>query len=159
MHIQAGPASAPGGGARAIAPRARLDGASFAADCTACEDTTMASTAPTIIPQSIDELTSLYAFREPDEVVRFLNAYPHVIPLLNEAWPHIVRHFGPETPVILEVVPDRESEREDDDELFALIETELPPEEAGPLLARFDEWWLANLRRAKHRLEFTLWHR
>ena len=119
----------------------------------------MASTAAMTVPRPIDDLRSLYSFREPETVVRFLSAYPHVIPLLIEARPHIVRHFGEDTPVVLEVVPDRESENEDDDELFALIQTELPPEEARPRLTRFDDWWLANVRRAKYRLEFTLWHR
>ena len=158
MHIRAGMTSAPGG-AKPFEPRARLGGTAFAADRTTHEDTTMASTAPTIIPQPIDDLRALYAFREPEAVVRFLRAYPHVVPLLIEARPHIVRHFGDETPVVLEVVPDRETGNEDDDELFALIQTDLPPEEARPRFARFDDWWLANLKRAECRLEFDLWYR
>ena len=145
--------------AKPFEPRARLGGTRFAAARTVCGDMTMASTATTIVPQSIEDLTSLYAFRGTEEVVRFLNAYPHVIPLLIEARPHIVRHFGPETPVMLEVVPDRESGDEEDDELFALIQTELPPEEAMPRLdAIRNDWWLANVRRALNRLEFGLWY-
>ena len=91
-------------------------------------------------------------------MVRFLKFHPHLVPLLIEARPIIVRHFGPDTPVRLEAVIDPESEAEDGDApLFATVRTHLEPETARPRLRSFDrEWWLANLRRSDHRLELGL---
>ena len=44
-------------------------------------------------------------------------------------------------------------------QLFALIQTDLPLEETRSRFDRFrDEWWLGNLRRAKDRLEFSVWY-
>lgn len=116
--------------------------------------TTTTPSAPTI-----DDVQARYSFREPEAVVDFLAACPHVVPLLIEARPVIDRHFGAETPVVLEVVPDRESGDEEDNEVFALIQTGLPHGEAMPRLDRFDEWWLTNVGRALNRLEFGLWYR
>ncbi len=113
-------------------------------------------------PKTIDDLRDLYVVRptefEIQDVVRFLNLHLHLVPLLIAARPVLARHFGPDTPVRLEVVIDRESEPEDGDaHLFAMVRTQLEPEAARPLLRRFDRaWWLANLRRSDHRLEFGL---
>ncbi len=122
----------------------------------------MTVTTPPVSPQAIADLRDLYAFRDAEfevqDVPRFLNLHPHLVPLLLEARPIIARHFGPDIPVRLEVVLDPESEAEDGDaQLFAMIETQLSPEEARPRLDRFDqEWWLSNLRRADCRLEFSI---
>jgi len=118
----------------------------------------MASTT-TLQLYAIDDLDGLYFFREPDEVRRFLTTYPFLIPLLVEARDVIAQHFPAATRVALNLLYDRESENEDDTELFALVQTSLPPEEARPLLDRFtQEWWLRVFRRAQGRLEFNLWY-
>lgn len=107
----------------------------------------MAATATTALPQSVEELTALYTFRDRETVVGFVTTHPHLVPLLVEARPEIARYFGPETPVVLEVIPDREAEGYSD--LFALIQTALPGTEAAARLDQLDEaWWLDALERA-----------
>lgn len=124
----------------------------------------MASISAPLSPTTLDDLRQLYAVKEAEtdilDVDRFLHRHGQIVPLLFEARPAIARHFGPDTPVRLEVVVDPESDAEDGDaELFAMIQTRFQPEEAMPRLVRFrDEWWLANLRRANCRLEFGLWY-
>lgn len=82
-----------------------------------------------------------YAFRRSQEVSRFLQAHPFLVPLLLEAYGEIDQYFGPSPDVVLEVITDPESEN--DRELFALVQTELSPDDALHRLDRFDqEWWL-----------------
>lgn len=118
----------------------------------------MASTTSLPAPTT-DDVATLYLFREPDEVRRFLTTYPFLVPLLVEARQIIAQHFPPGTPVALDLLYDRETGSEDDTELFALVQTNLAPEETRPRFDRFrDEWWLGNFRRAKDRLEFSVWY-
>jgi len=83
----------------------------------------------------------LYTFRRPSEVLEFLNAHPFLVPPLMEAHGKIAQYFGPFPDVVLEVVTDPEAEN--DRELFALVQTDLSPDEALHRLDRLDqEWWL-----------------
>ncbi len=96
----------------------------------------------------VAELGARYGFREPAAVVAFLHDHAYLVPLLNEAADQIARHFGAETPVVLEVVVDREAE--DQRELFALIQADLPFADAKRRLDDLDaSWWLEALERAR----------
>ena len=65
-------------------------------------------------------------------------------------------HFSPDTPTALEVFYDLDDEHEEP-ELFALIETTLPAEEAAVQLDRLDEtWWLDAVPRSQFILTITL---
>jgi len=109
-------------------------------------------------PQTIDDLRAGYAFRRPDEIADFLETHPFLVPLLLEARPVIARHFGAETPVVLEVSYDPEDN--DLTQLVGFIETDLEPEAALARESRFwDDWWLANVNRGQWRLAFGPWYR
>ncbi len=124
----------------------------------------MATSTVPISPSDLAEVRDLYdgqaAEHELLDVDRFLVLHPQVVPLLIEARPLLAEHFGPETPVRLEVVVDPESDAEDGQaQLFAMVLTGLEPEEARPLLRRFDhEWWLPRLRQSDGRLAFGIWY-
>src|SRR5215472_16363143 len=63
---------------------------------------------PPVSPEVLDlNIEKLYIFRDPPEVTSFLEEYPFLIPLLQEARMHIRRYF-PDSDVILEVVTDPE---------------------------------------------------
>lgn len=94
---------------------------------------------PTVVP---DQIAARYALRRPTEIAAFLRARPHLVPLLIEAAEVVPRYFGPDAPLVLELVTDPE---EDDPlpELFALIQMRFDPEGAVDRLDRLDEdWWL-----------------
>jgi len=88
-----------------------------------------------------DIVSDLYSFRDRTEVRAYLELHGEVLPVLVEAYSHIQAHFGSGTPVVLTVISepaDRQSA-----ELFALISTSLPVEQALAAMRRFDEeWWL-----------------
>ena len=92
----------------------------------------------------IGSVEQFYMLRGPEEVAEFLRAQPVLVPLLLEAYPQIARHFGAGPEVVLEVVVDPEAV--DDRQLFALILTGLPAEDALARLERLDrEWWLGAM--------------
>ena len=93
------------------------------------------------IEPALQTLEQLYTFRRPEEVSEFLRDHSFLVPLLLEAHGKIEQYFGSSSEVILEVITDPEAE--DDHELFALVPTNLSPDEALSHLDRFDqEWWL-----------------
>ncbi len=96
----------------------------------------------------IADLGVRYIFRDPTAVTTFLRDHAYLVPLLDEAADQIARHFGEMTPVVLEVVVDREAENQR--ELFALIQADLPFAEANRRLDELgDSWWLEALDRAR----------
>ncbi len=100
---------------------------------------------------AIKSFERLYAFRRPEEVRQFLEAYPFLVALLRETRDKIGDYFGPQTAVTLEVVTDPEAI--DDRELFAFIQTSLPSHEALDKLERLDqEWWLDAADRSEGKL-------
>lgn len=111
-------------------------------------------------PRIVDDLTGIYAFKEPEDVASFLDAHPFLVPLLIEVRPVIERYF-PGTPVVLEL--DYEPDAEDEAEaaeltvLFATVQSSLIPGESRRRLKRFDhDWWLANRHRGEGRLALGL---
>jgi hypothetical protein len=94
------------------------------------------------VDDALDRLAARYAFRRPEEVLAYLCQYPNLIPILLEAAVVIPRYFGPDAPLILEVVIDPESEIEAR-ELLAIARVSLTPDEALARMDRLDEeWWL-----------------
>ena len=87
-------------------------------------------------------LADLYRFDDREAVTGFLQRHDFLVELLVEARQHIRTHFGPDTPAALEVVYDPEDEHAEP-QLFALVKTTRPAEEALMRLDRLDEtWWL-----------------
>ncbi len=100
----------------------------------------MTHNAPVIISQSeIDSIQKLYTFKEPTEVVQFLEKYPFIVPPLLEA-PTKLRKYFPNEPIFLEVVPDPEIVNYVQLILSILITLDSP--EALFRLNKFDEDWL-----------------
>ncbi len=103
----------------------------------------------TIATDVIERIAARYDFRGdgvPDAVT---DAGPEVAALLLEAADQIAAYFGQQTTVVLEFFSDPDDE-DDPGELFALIQTTLPLEQARPLMAQFrDEWWLLAISRAR----------
>ena len=96
-----------------------------------------------------------YVFRgERVEVLRFLERYPFLVPLLVETYYNIVEYI-PHSLVFLAVVTD--PEEFGTDQLIASIATDLGPEEAADALSHLDKkWWLNSLKRAQGKLCITL---
>jgi hypothetical protein len=102
----------------------------------------------------IGELNRLYDFRD-DLVESFLEENPSLGHLLFEAHKVIPEYFGSEVEMALEVVADPEALA--DQQLFVLIQTELPRKDARMRLAELDQaWWLSALPAAEGRMEIAL---
>lgn len=92
-----------------------------------------------------------FTLRRTEEVRQFLEAHPFLISLLKEARARIDEYFGSHNDVVLEVVT--EPEADDDRELFAFVQTDLPHQEALARLEQLDEdWWLDASDRAQGKL-------
>jgi hypothetical protein len=94
----------------------------------------------------ITQLEKMYSVVNPPVVEQFIENYPHLFPILMDAYEHIVKIFGS---ALREVELRHEVEADDDDEandveyISALIKTNLPPRQAHALQDKFDdEWWL-----------------
>lgn len=99
-------------------------------------------------------LNPLYEFRG-DSVRGFLAENPFLGSLLFEAHEVIRKHFGPKVETALEVVVDPEALG--DRQLFVVVQTELPREEARVRLAELDRgWWLDALPASKGKMEIAL---
>ena len=89
----------------------------------------------------LDLLRGRYAVRRPDEVAAYLRDHPNLVPLLVEAADVIPRYFGPDAPLVLELVTDPEDDAPVP-ELFALVRTTLDRIDALDRLDRLDaDWW------------------
>lgn len=103
------------------------------------------------IQDSVSSLARTFVFRDEEAVCRHLDKYPFLVPLLWEVDCKVRQCFDVDSPLILEVVKDFESGSEEDDELFAMIPTTLPPEEALQRRTHlFEEWWADASRRGRH---------
>jgi hypothetical protein len=96
----------------------------------------------------IQSLFHIYQLRDDRSVNDFIRENPFLIELLFESNQKIKEHFGSDVQVILELLVDPEAG--DYRELFALVLTELKPEEALERLEKLDnEWWLEASSLAK----------
>ena len=101
--------------------------------------------------QLIGRLAKLYTFNDYVSVTNFLRGNAFLLDVLLEAYAKIQDHFGLHTNVVLEVFIDPEADN--DQELFALIQTDLPLEDALDLLDEFyEKWWLDALPAARCKL-------
>ena len=104
----------------------------------------------------LHKLEEMYSFRNKAAVQRFLQIHPHLIEIILEAYPYLVKHFGPNPQVMLEVVRDPEAE-EDSEQLFAYILNSLPADEALKRLDKLDdEWFLGQFDRVGKLFNFNL---
>jgi hypothetical protein len=84
---------------------------------------------------------SLFSMGDAVAVRRHLNRHPALVPLLIEARRAIPRFFPDTTRVRLDLLTDRDGG--DHVDLFAIIQTALPEDQALELLDGFEEeWWL-----------------
>ena len=60
---------------------------------------------PVVLSQNITlvyaQLEEIYSFRNAEAVRRFLQTHPHLIEVILEAYPYLVKHFGPNPQVML----------------------------------------------------------
>jgi len=103
----------------------------------------------------IEFLEHFYHFRNPEQVYSFIERRPFLIPVLLDAYCHVQRYFGKDMSVAVEVFADPESA--DEQVLFALIVTDLPPEVAMNRLSLLDEeWWLEASSQTKGEMNIHL---
>ena len=99
-------------------------------------------------------IETLYSFRDAHEVTGFLQEYPFLIPLLQEAYIHIKRHF-PHSDVALRVMTDPEVMG--GKQLIVFILVEQTAKEASPVIDQLDEeWGLDAMERVQDLLCITL---
>jgi len=103
----------------------------------------------------LDILKSYFRIERENDVLQYLMANMHLIPLLLEAKEEITKYFPfSESSLELLIDPESESKRE---ELILSILVDLPVDEALKLRNRFDQsWWGKNIKRAKGNLCITL---
>jgi hypothetical protein len=107
--------------------------------------------ATAVLPPSFGAIAELFDIEDAPAVRSYLGANPSLVPLLVEARRTVPRFFPGETRVRLQVLADRDDE--DHTDLFAIIQTALPEDDALRCLDRFDEeWWLDAAGRAGGRL-------
>jgi hypothetical protein len=107
-------------------------------------------------PGMIEDLASVYAFRDGASVRTFLRTNPDLLPILRAIPDRVAPYLPADRRLILEVVVDPEDE-ESRPELFALIPTRLDPEKALARLGSLRrEWWLGAYREAGGRLNIDV---
>jgi hypothetical protein len=96
------------------------------------------------LDEALDLLAACYSFRRPNEVEAFPCVYANRIPVLLEAAEWLTRYFGAGASHALEVFVDPEKDAPRP-ELFILVQTSLPSDQA---IARLDQlgeaWWFAH---------------
>lgn len=107
------------------------------------------------LKQEFNSLSSLYEFREQENIENFILKNDFLFNILKEARIQIRKVFGENTRLALKI--SSELEPISSEELWILILTELTAKEAFPLLEKFDEnWWLDNLGKANAKLNIRL---
>jgi len=96
---------------------------------------------------SLDAIRNNYVLRDGDRVVRFLRNHPELLDLALDAYVQLQLAFGRTAPIVLELIEDPESGFQ---ELAALVQTELGPEDALNALDWLDvHWWLRTMPQAR----------
>jgi len=99
-------------------------------------------------------LNGVYEAEEPFAIKDFLKEYPIVARLLLDAYPRLRPLFGPQASIALELFEEPDAARSR--ELFAVVKTSMPVEQALLALGAFDSsWWFNAAKEAKGRLNFT----
>jgi len=87
-----------------------------------------------------------YVLRDGDKVTGFLQSHPELLDLALGAYVQMKRAFGQTAPIVLELTEDPESGFQ---ELAALVQTDLGPEDALNALDWLDgSWWLRIMPQA-----------
>lgn len=98
-----------------------------------------------------EPLERRFTFEDEKAVREFLKRHQALVPLLPEVAQQLSRYFDEQALPRLELVPDYEGDGEP--ELFVIVTTSLPIDEALARLRRFDdEWWLRAMDRAHGKL-------
>jgi hypothetical protein len=92
-------------------------------------------------PNSLEELSGLYEFRDEEETSEFLSRHPDLTPILVDGHKHVRKHF-PNEPLLLSVEEDEEPEKEPVERLFLLIRVEGELTDFDRLERLDDEWSL-----------------
>ena len=102
--------------------------------------------------KTIENLETIYFFENYNDIMQFLRSNLDLVPLLIEAPNHIHNIFG-DAPIYLELHSDPE---ENWDELFIVIKTTLPAEEAVKReMQLFDLWFSNVIQKVGNRLNYT----
>jgi hypothetical protein len=102
----------------------------------------------------LQTIEAIYLFRNPAEVIGFLQSNRFLAPILIEASLEIGKHFN-DPRIVLEV--DRDEEERSSQQLVAYITTNFNPAEALRRLKQFDEdWWLDVMDLTQGRLCISL---
>lgn len=88
------------------------------------------------------QVERLYRVQNPDAVRAYLHRHPDLVDALIEAANVIPRFVPTSFPLELEVIVDPDDDARD---LFAVVPTELEPEEIRPLLTRLRREWLIGV--------------
>jgi hypothetical protein len=101
----------------------------------------------TTLPSSLDTINDQFDVADELAVRGYLDEHQFLVPLLVEAHQRIPRYFPDQARIRLQLLPDRDDG--DHVDLFALIQTGLPEDQALALLDRFDEerWLEATIQR------------
>jgi len=98
---------------------------------------------PAVAPDAdaIARLADRYTFRDPEEVTRYLQRYPHIVPHLHEIADRVPHYFGAERPLALEMFFDPEY-ADHEGELFVNVLVPSDDDDALDQLNRLgDDWW------------------
>jgi len=94
----------------------------------------------------LNVIRDAYVLRHEDKVIGFLLNHPELIDVALDGYVQLKRVFGRTTPIVLELIEDPESGFQ---ELAALVQTELGPEDALNALDWLDaHWWLRTMPQA-----------
>jgi uncharacterized protein YuzE len=89
----------------------------------------------------MQHLQEMYNIGHTDSVFSFLEDYPHLEPILSDAYEHLVKHFG-NTLQALELSFEFDEDT-DEEYLLVLVQSSAQPKDALKMMDAFDDdWWL-----------------
>jgi hypothetical protein len=89
----------------------------------------------------MEHLQEMYNIGHTDSVFSFLEDYPHLEPILSDAYEHLVKHFG-KTLQALELSFEFDEDT-DEEYLLVLVKSSAQPKDALKMMDAFDDdWWL-----------------
>jgi hypothetical protein len=96
----------------------------------------------------------LYEVRKPEEVRLFLDTYPFLLPLIEEAHGRVLERF-PASRLFLQVLHDPEEPA--NSQLIAFVATDCDPAVAFKKLQELDaSWWLTAMDRAQGKFQINV---